>query len=92
MTTTIQAPTGDDDAIAIGGIRGIYSREIGVHEIATNDGSKIEITAPGVRVILTPAAADKLRLWLDQWIADSVGEPPVITTGSSISRRRNRYR
>jgi hypothetical protein len=90
MTTTIHAPTGDDDVMTIGGIRGVFSREITVGEISTADGSKVEITAPGVRIVLTPAAADKLRLWLDQWITDSAGEPPMVTTASRTSRRRSR--
>lgn len=91
MTTTIHAPTGDDDVITFGGIRGIYSHELGVQEVTSVEGTKIEIRAPGVRMVLTPAAADKLRLWLGQWITDSAGEPPVVTTGSRISRRRSRY-
>ena len=64
--------------------------EISVRQISTDDGVKVEISAPGLSLILSPAAADKLRLWLDQWITDSVGEPPVLTTGTRTNRRRSR--
>ena len=67
---------------------GASTREIGIGEIETGDGSKVEITAPGLRMILTPAAAEKLLLWIDQWITDSAGDPPVVTTGSRSSRQR----
>jgi hypothetical protein len=47
MTTTIHAPTGDEDVITFGGIRRIYSRELGIQEVTSVDGTKIEIRAPG---------------------------------------------
>ena len=40
MTTTIHAPTGDEDVITFGGVRGIYSRELGIQEVTSVDGTK----------------------------------------------------
>ena len=53
-----------EDVVTIGGEEGVYSRHLSVDEVTTSCGKKVELTAPGLRLVLSPAAADELRLWL----------------------------
>jgi hypothetical protein len=74
MTTTVRAPTGgDDDVITIDSpcCGALHSAQIVAREITNRGNQHVEIAVPHVRIVLTPAAADKLRLWLNQWSAAS---------------------
>jgi hypothetical protein len=73
-TTLLSLPSGDD-LVTVGSVaKGVYSRQISMSGITGDNGNLVEMTIPGVRIILTPAAADKLRLWFNQWVKETAGE------------------
>jgi hypothetical protein len=75
MTTALAAHSTDDDVITVDSscCGGLHSSQISIREIVNRGNQQVEMTVPGVRVVMTPAGADKLRLWLDQWIVETTG-------------------
>jgi hypothetical protein len=77
MTTTVKVPIGggDDNVITIDSpcCGGIHSAQVAVREITNRGNQHIELSAPNVRIVLTPSAADKVRLWLNRWSNESAG-------------------
>jgi hypothetical protein len=72
-TTTFIASGGDNDVITVESpcCGGIHSAQIFMKVILNRGNIHAEIAAPGVRLVLTPAAADKLRLWLNEWVPET---------------------
>jgi len=76
-TTILNVTNGDDDVITVASpcCGAVHSSQISIAQVSHWGVRQVEVSVPGVRLVLSPASADKLRMWLAKWVADTSGCP-----------------